>query len=132
MELDRDSNVPVVAGEVSEVGPEQLLAGLSEQQVAVLRLMAKSKTLTEAARGANVSRAMVYRWMSGDQAFIEAQTRMLEEKKRGIKMDVLALAEDALMNVQMAVATGKDPRLCLMLLKHMGMLKPPEEPEPQL
>ena len=132
MELDRDSNVPVVAGEVSEVGPEQLLAGLSEQQVAVLRLMAKSKALTEAARGANVSRAMVYRWMSGDQAFIEAQTRMLEEKKRGIKMDVLALAEDALMNVQMAVATGKDPRLCLMLLKHMGMLKPPEEPEPQL
>jgi hypothetical protein len=47
-------------------------------------------------------------------------------------MDVLALAEDALVNVQMAVATGKDPRLCLALLKYLGLLKPDPDSESQL
>ncbi len=47
--------------------------------------------------------------------------------RRAIKIDIEAIAGDALMNVQLAVATGKDPRLCLMLLKDLGLLKPPED-----
>jgi hypothetical protein len=27
----------------------------------------------------------------------------------------------------MAVASGKDPRLCLMLLKYLGLLKPTQD-----
>lgn len=119
--------LPTVAGEVIDVGPEQQLAGLSEQQVAVLRLMAKGRTLTDAAKGANVSRMAVYRWMSGDERFAAAQAQLGREMRRGIKIDIAALAEDALLNVQMAIAAGNDPRLCLALLKYLGLLKPPED-----
>jgi hypothetical protein len=127
MELDQVSNVPALTGGVNDVDEAQLLAGLSEQQVSVLRLMASGRTLTDAAKGANVARKTVYRWMSENEAFIAAQSRLRQEMRRAIKMDIEAIAGDALMNVQLAVATGKDPRLCLMLLKYLGLLKPPED-----
>ena len=49
MELDHVSNVPVVAGGVNDGLDEQLPAGLSEPQIAVLQLLAAGRTLTEAA-----------------------------------------------------------------------------------
>ncbi len=42
-------------------------------------------------------------------------------------MDIEAIAGDALMNVQLAVSSGKDPRLCLALLKYLGLLKPDKD-----
>jgi hypothetical protein len=127
MELDRVSNVPVVAGVVSDVEDEALPVGISELQAAVLRLMIGGSTLTEAARKVVVARKSVYRWRDSNPAFALALERVLDEKKCAIKVDVMALAEDALVNVQMAVASGKDPRLCLMLLKYLGLLKPTQD-----
>jgi IS30 family transposase len=132
MEQDRVSDVPVVTGEVQDVGPEQLLAGLSEQQITVLKLMAVGKTLTDAAKAANVSRMVIYRWIHADQNFMAALEQLRREIRRGIRVDIEALAEDALVNVQMAIAQGNDPRLCLMLLKYLGLLKPDSDSEAQL
>jgi hypothetical protein len=132
MEQDRVSDVPAVTGEVQDVGPEQLLAGLSEQQITVLKLMAVGKTLTDAAKAANVSRMVIYRWIHADQNFMAALEQLRREIRRGIRVDIEALAEDALVNVQMAIAQGNDPRLCLMLLKYLGLLKPDPDSEAQL
>src|SRR5580698_7718303 len=118
MEQDHVSDVPVVTGEVQDVGPEQLLVGLSEQQITVLKLMSVGKTLTDAAKAANASRMAVYRWIHADQKFMTALAQLRREMRRGIRVDIGALAEDALVNVQMAIAQGNDPRLCLMLLKY--------------
>jgi hypothetical protein len=125
MELDQVSRVPALTGEVNDVDEAQLLAGLSGPQVTVLRLMASGRTLSDAAKGAGVSRTAIYRWMSADGVFIAAHARLREEMRRAVKMDIEAIAGDALMNVQLAVSAGKDPRLCLMLLKYLGLLKPP-------
>ena len=75
--------------------------------------MASGRTLTDAAKGANIARKTVYRWMSENEAFIAAQSRLRQEMRGVIKMDIEAIAGDALMNIQLAVASGKDPRLCL-------------------
>jgi AcrR family transcriptional regulator len=127
MELDHVSNVPVVAGGMNDGLDEQLPAGLSEPQIAVLQLLAAGRTLTEAAKGANVSRTTIYRWLREDQMFIVAQQRIREQMRRVIKMDVAAMAEDALLNVRMAISQGNDPRLCLALLKYLGLLRPDDE-----
>ncbi len=127
MELDQVLSVPALTGGTNEMDESQLPKGLSEPQLAVLRLLASGRTLTEAAKGANISRGAIYRWMNASQLFIAAQEQIRRQMRQGLKIDVEALAADALMNIQLAVAAGKDPRLCLALLKYLGLLKPPED-----
>ncbi len=61
MELAQVSSVPALTGGSNDMDEAQLLAGLSEPQLTVLKLMASGRTLTDAAKGANVARKTVYR-----------------------------------------------------------------------
>jgi hypothetical protein len=127
MELAQVSGVPALTGGSNDVDEAQLLAGLSEPQLMVLKLMASGRTLTDAAKGANVTRRTVYQWLSTNDVFIAAHARLRQEMRRAVKMDIDAIAADAFLNVQMAVSSGKDPRLCLALLKYLGLLRPDGE-----
>jgi DNA-binding CsgD family transcriptional regulator len=102
----------VATGAVAEITPEQERA---------LALMSNGKTAKEAAAGAGVSRATLYRWLRDDPAFVAAWNAWQRDQRQATRAQLLGMTGEAVDAVRAAVQKG-DGRLALAMLKAMGLL----------
>jgi hypothetical protein len=90
-------------------------------QLAVLDQLMAGRSISEAARSADVARSTVHRWLKEDFAFQAELNRLRHELRESVEGALLAAAVRAAQTVVQAVEDG-DVSVSIKLLKGVGAL----------
>src|SRR4051812_40314262 len=85
-------------------------AEITPEQERAIGLMARGKTAKEAAAGAGVSRATLYRWMRDDAAFVAAWNAWQRDQRQATRTQLLGMTGEAVDALRGALQKG-DGRL---------------------
>jgi hypothetical protein len=100
-----------------------LFEGLSPAQQKAVTALLGGRTVTAAAKAANVDRTTIYRWLRDpyDPAFRNALDQGRQELQAALKTRLLGLANNATDCLEGAMKAG-DSKAALALLKGLGLL----------
>ena len=97
---------------------------LSPPQRKAIELLTSGRTVIDAAQAAGVNRATLYRWLSGDAAFVAAYNAWQKDVLATTRGRLLALTDLAVTTVTKAMTHG-DAKTAMKILKSMGALDTP-------
>jgi hypothetical protein len=107
----------------AEVAAIKAAFPLSTAQCRALKNLMAGQSMTQAAIGAGVCRATLYKWLNDDAHFRAAHNAWKRDTLAAAHSSVLALTEPAIRAVASALDAG-DAKTGVMVLKSLGVLSP--------